>query len=132
MTRFRWLCVLVPALVACPKAPTTKVDDGTSCNGGCTADERCDATTNTCVLSVAPKCGGGSSWSAGEKAFEDVSAAWGLTGEFAAGVRISSGDLDGDGWADVAIRKAGNTPDDPAGARTVWLLHNDHDHFTDV
>lgn len=130
---------LAVLLLGCPRSTGSSISDAGAvdagnvpCDGACTSDETCDVSSNQCVLALAPKCSAGTSWSPGQQAFEDVSAAWGLTGDFAAGVRISSADLDGDGWDDLAIRKVGNVKDDPAGARAVWLLRNAKDHFEDV
>ncbi|MBN2800349.1 MAG: CRTAC1 family protein [Deltaproteobacteria bacterium] len=74
-------------------------------------------------------CNPPTDWAPGSTAFRDASAAWGL--DEVTGIRVSAVDYDGDGWTDLFVRK-GNAPDDLAGARTGWLLHNTGDgHFED-
>lgn len=82
-----------------------------------------------------PVCHPGSRWKDGTTAFQDATAKWGLDAIGAAGIRLAAVDFDGDGWADLIVRRGGNTPDDwnPGGARQTWLLRNTHDgKFEDV
>ena len=79
-----------------------------------------------------PACAASAAWSPGADAFKDASDAWGMAG--VNGVRLVAVDFDGDGWADLSASLSGTVGDDYAegGARTSWLLRNDHGHFTDV
>jgi hypothetical protein len=88
---------------------------------------------------LAPRCTAGSAWQAGVRAFREATAEWsGLGG--VAGVRLSAVDFDGDGWADLVVRRAGSAPE-PLGPpdaccaadgcaagtpceRRTWLLRN--------
>lgn len=73
-------------------------------------------------------CGAGSRWSAGTRAFEEATAAWGLEG--VEGVRLGAVDFDGDGWTDLSVRKLPSSAE-PAGR--LWLLRNTGDgRFEDV
>ncbi len=71
-------------------------------------------------------CRPGTSWSPGTTAFADATEDWGLD-SFAdtMGVRITAVDHDGDGWADLFVRR-GSSPDDfsEGGTRTSFLLRN--------
>src|SRR5690606_15189096 len=55
-----------------------------------------------------------------------ATADFGLDGIGAEGVRLAAVDYDGDGWPDLAVRRAGVEPDDfsAGGARQTWLLRN--------
>ena len=78
---------------------------------------------------------GGSAWKDGTPAFQEATSKWGLDAIGAVGVRLSAVDFDGDGWADLVVRRGGNTGDDfnAGGTRTTWLLRNTHDgKFEDV
>ncbi|MBX5483347.1 MAG: CRTAC1 family protein [Myxococcaceae bacterium] len=125
-------------LAGCPRpvAPGPdggSVDAGLPCDGACTADERCDTERGTCVLDLPSKClTDTAAWAPGTRAFVDASQAWGLLSPLAEGTRISSADLDGDGFQDLAIRRVGNVRDDPSGTRAVWLLRNTGSTFEDV
>ena len=82
---------------------------------------------------VEPVCPGPGSWGPGQPIFVDRTEAWGLTG--VEGVRITSADVDGDGWPDLHVARGGaDTPDSfaPDGARTTWLLRNTGGRFEDV
>ncbi|MFO0760548.1 MAG: CRTAC1 family protein [Byssovorax sp.] len=78
---------------------------------------------------------GGTKWKAGTPAFKESTAAWKLDTIGVYGTRLDAVDFDGDGWADLIVRKGGITPDnfaDPMGRQT-WLLRNKHDGtFEDV
>lgn len=80
------------------------------------------------------RCSDGTQWAPGTKAFRNATEGSGLQTANAAGVRIATGDIDGDGYPDLAIRKAGLEFDDFAqGDRAVWLLENRGDGtFADV
>lgn len=126
------------SLLGCPKRADPSKDAGIdppialACNGECTADEKCNLSLNQCELALADRCTAGSTWAPGTKAFENQSAAWGLSGAIAGGTRISSADLDGDGRVDLIVRRAGNHRDDPAGQRAVWVMRNTENGFEDV
>jgi hypothetical protein len=80
-----------------------------------------------------PLCTAGARWAPGTRAFKEQNPQWGLDLIAADGVRLSSVDFDGDGWADLSVRKVGVVADDFEGTRTTWLLRNDGNHgFKDV
>lgn len=122
--------------------------DGDPCGGSCAAGEVCAPAAGVCRCGALsgpvcedgdtclpdheacmppipePVCGTGTRWAPGQPAFRDATDAWGLTGVL--GVRLSVTDVDGDGWADLEVRRGSLGPDDfddPAGRRT-WLLRN--------
>ncbi len=71
-------------------------------------------------------CGESGSWSAGESAFVDVTAEWGLEDLGVVGTRIAVMDLDGDARPDLFVRRGGSRANDyaPGGVRSAWLLRN--------
>ncbi len=76
-------------------------------------------------------CKDGSVWSAGEQAFTEGTADWGLDTIAPIGVRVSAVDFDGDGWADLAVRNNMGGGSDEAPQH--WLLRNDQQGgFEDV
>ena len=79
----------------------------------------CDEAASMCVE---PVCGDLSQWSPGAKAFEEATEAWGLMG--VEGTRLNVTDIDGDGWADLFVRRGGTHGEDFAGVRSTWLLRN--------
>ncbi|MCC6877203.1 MAG: CRTAC1 family protein [Sandaracinaceae bacterium] len=100
----------------------------------CGSNETCASDSLSCVpLIPEPVCGAGTRWSAGTTAFREVTAEWGLTG--VEGVRLTVTDIDGDGWADLEVRRGRRAIDDfsdPA-MRNTWLLRNDgQGRFADV
>ncbi|MBK8251540.1 MAG: CRTAC1 family protein [Polyangiaceae bacterium] len=74
----------------------------------------------------APVCNADAKWTAGTQAFVDSTTKWGLDALAVEGVRINAVDFDGDGWADLIVRRGGNAGDDFAagGVRQSWLLRN--------
>ena len=82
-----------------------------------------------------PICNDGTQWADGQPAFQDATAAWGLDLINAEATRINAVDFDGDGWTDLALRRATDAPDDfsEGGTRNTWLLRNMGDgSFEDV
>jgi enediyne biosynthesis protein E4 len=79
-----------------------------------------------------PVCDPGTHWIEGTQIFREATAEWGLEG--VEGVRLSAGDVDGDGWIDLFVRRGTNTGDDfVAGTRQTWLLKNARgERFEDV
>jgi hypothetical protein len=73
-----------------------------------------------------PICHGGTHWTAGQIAFRDATADWGLDVLNPEATRISAVDFDGDGWTDLAVRRATDAADDfsAGGVRNAWLLRN--------
>jgi hypothetical protein len=90
-----------------------------------------DANTTT---SLPDRCTDGTIWTPGTQAFTNKTGPSGLEAADAEGVRINAGDINGDGYPDLAIRKAGLHADDfGSGERAVWLLLNKGDGtFTDI
>ena len=111
-------------------------DTGESPRDVATADVRPgdDAPPVDMASPLPDRCNAGVAWTPGTKAFRNATQEAGLEGIGAAGVRIAAGDIDGDGFADLAIRKAGSGADDfGTGTRNVWLLRNKGDGtFEDV
>jgi hypothetical protein len=112
---------------------TVPGDDG-ECHCGmaegpiCDAGAYCDDATAMCVE---PVCGAAPQWSPGSKAFEEATEAWGLTG--VEGTRLSVTEIDGDGRADLLVRRGGTVADDfGGGTRNTWLLRNTGEGFEDV
>jgi hypothetical protein len=120
--------------VTCPVAGTTcdPVDGACKCGAGgpaCAEADLCDAAGATCV---APVCSAGTRWTAGQAAFREVTAAWGLEAAAVEGTRLAVGDLDGDGRPDLFVRAGGNGVDEWGGTRRSWLLRNTGAGFEDV
>ena len=90
------------------------------------------ADTDTAETGVEAICNPGTHWSPGTSSFRDVTEEWGLTD--VQGSRLAVGDIDGDGWADLFVRRGGVRANDwnPEGSRHSWLLHNTGVGFEDV
>jgi hypothetical protein len=71
-------------------------------------------------------CTAGTHWAPGRAIFVERTEAWGLVAAGAQGTRISVVDVDGDGWADLLVRRGGTQHDElgEGGARHTWLLRN--------
>jgi enediyne biosynthesis protein E4 len=71
-----------------------------------------------------PICTPGTHWAPGQKAFQERTDAWGLTGVL--GTRLTVTDLDGDGHPDLVARQAVIKNDDFSfrGGRHIWLMRN--------
>ena len=115
-----------------PDAACSTCDASTQ-DGGAT-DTDVDASVDSGAVPLPQRCVEGTPWTAGTTAFAETSATNGLAAIGAAGVRLASVDFDGDGWADLAVRKSGANRDDFGdGARATWLLRNKGDGtFEDV
>jgi hypothetical protein len=103
---------------------------GTSCAPG----EAC-VDGLRCVIDLPSRCKPGTQWSPGTKIFEDATKAWGLRAINPVGVRLAVGDINGDGYPDLYVRRAGSGADDfnPGGTRATWLLLNrEGQGFVDV
>jgi len=115
----------------CP-AGTQLGDDG-DCHCGaadgpvCAEGSYCDDAAAVCVD---PVCGDGAAWTPGTPAFTEATETWGLTG--VEGVRLSVTDVDGDGWADLFVRRGLTATEDFGGTRVSWLLRNTGAGFEDV
>jgi len=66
----------------------------------------------------------GHRWTAGEQAFVEASAQWGVDDIGALALRVSIVDVDDDGWPDVLARRGGGPDDFATGERSRWLLRN--------
>lgn len=93
--------------------------------GGCPDGQVCEG--GQCLPPLANKCVRGIQWIDPAPAFSEATEAWGLADIGALGTRLATADVNGDGWADLLIRRGGNASDDfgPEGARRTWLLIND-------
>jgi hypothetical protein len=146
--RIAVLCVLVSFLFGCESDPCGSVvcGEGSVCSptdalchcGGeagpvCGSGESCVADDGACApVLPEPICGAGSRWEAGNTAFVEATDAWGLAG--VEGVRLTVTDVDGDGLADLEVRRGAQGIEDfatPAGRHT-WLLRNTGGRFEDV
>ena len=105
-------------------------DDDPPCSGADCADagaDLADASTGT----LPAVCNEGTRWEPGTSSFREVTEEWGLTG--VQGTRLNVGDVNGDGWADLLIRRGGVRANDwnADGARHSWLLLNNGAGFDD-
>lgn len=100
---------------------------------GCSAEEsRCpegevwDDFASSCAEKLPDRSTRGTAWAPGTSAFVEATSRWGLDALGVEGVRLSVADVDGDGWPDLSVRKAGSLRDDfrPGGQRATWLLRN--------
>jgi len=124
--------------VSCPIAGTVCDEADGLCHCGvggevCSEGLACDVAETSCYAPLpAAQCTDGTRWSAGTPAFREVTGEWGLSGVL--GVRLNVTDIDGDGSADLVVRRGGPRPDDfgPDGTRRTWLLRNTGSGFEDV
>jgi hypothetical protein len=89
---------------------------------GCTTDESEVVPEGVPPPGLQPRCVTPTRWTPGTVAFREATAEWALTG--VEGVRLAAVDFDGDGWADLAVRRGPESADDLAGTRNTWLLRN--------
>lgn len=120
-----WLAL---GLVACGD------DSGEACSGVACADAGADIADGDVLPDYLPEpvCNEGTFYEAGTQAFRDATTEWGLDG--VEGLRISLGDVDGDGWVDAFVRTAGTSSNDwnGTGERFNWLLRNTGSGFVDI
>ncbi len=110
-------------------------DGSCKCTGGEICETDCECTAEGVARRLPPeRCATGSRWSAGSIAFRDATADWGLDTLAVEGTRLAVGDVNGDGRADLFVRRGGNGADDfsDGGVRRSWLLVNQGDRFEDV
>ena len=72
-------------------------------------------------------CKAGTTWTPGQAAFKDVTAAAGFEKLGVAGFRLSAADFDGDGFVDISVRDhvpGGRDDFSEGGKRLTWLLRN--------
>src|SRR5262245_43981697 len=74
----------------------------------CTSPEETEAPPID--TTVQPICTAGTRWTPGTQSFEEVTAAWGLTG--VTGTRLNAVDVDGDGYPDLVVRAVTDEPSD--------------------
>ena len=144
--------LLLLLLLACDSSPRSLCADvvcaieGTTCDEAdgtcrcgatgpaCGDAEACDAELAECFTPLPEAiCTGGSSYAPGTASFREVTGEWGLNGVL--GVRVNVADIDGDGYADLMVRRGGQAIDDlsPDGTRRTWLLRNrEGNGFDDV
>jgi hypothetical protein len=152
-TSYRFLRIvgclsLLSLLMSCgqtDRCATTRCGTGQSCDP---ADGRCKCghglscapweacvDGNRCVIDLPSRCKEGTRWSPGTRVFEEVTEAWGLRAINPVGVRLSAADINGDGYADLYVRRAGSGADDftDGGTRSTWLLLNQRgQRFVDI
>lgn len=88
-------------------------------------------------LPVEPVCTAGTAYTPGAAMFVERTAEWQLEAIGVHATRLSVGDVDGDGWADVMARRGGRRSDimvdDPEARRAHhWLLRNTGEGFEDM
>lgn len=85
---------------------------------------------------VAAVCTAGTAYAPGTALFVERTAEWQLEALGVQGTRLSVGDIDGDGWADVMVRRGGRQSDvftaDDTRSRHHWMLRNTGAGFEDV
>ena len=100
----------------------------------CTEYETCVPDASRCDPVIPdPRCTSGTRWTAGTQAFREATDDWGLDG--VEGVRLNLGDIDGDGYVDLLVRRLPTAADDftEEGTRSTWLLRNvDGEAFEDI
>lgn len=103
---------------------TDASDDANSARDGSNGDTGIIDLPVRCATETSP-------WAAGTVAFSNQTEATNLTAIDAEGVRIAAADIDGDGDADLAIRRTGANGDifgtGESADRVVWLLRNEGD-----
>ncbi len=129
----KWSRRLVVCALACGMSTACggsskekKAEKGPCADIECAAGTVCNPDIGACEVDAEEVCGEGTQWTPGHQAFRDASADWHLDQLHANGQRISVTDIDGDGWADLSVRRAGSKHDDfsDGGTRASWLLHN--------
>ncbi len=128
------------ATTTCGENATCSPDDGLChCGAGgpvCASTDSCDLAASECFTPLPEAiCGPGTRWTPGATAFREATADWGLADLHVEGVRLSVTDLDGDGWADLEVRRGTTAVDDFSmpSTRNTWLLRNTGDgRFEDV
>ncbi|MEQ8272453.1 MAG: CRTAC1 family protein [Deltaproteobacteria bacterium] len=124
------------AAVTCAAGSTCEADGLCHCGAGgpvCGATETCSA--GACLPPLEDRCKLGVKWIDPAPAFTDATEDWGLVDLGVLGTRLAVGDVDGDGWPDLLVRRGGNGSDDfgPDGVRRTWLLRNRGDGtFEDI
>jgi len=117
------------ALVGCS-------DDSSPNDGTATADTGADVidAADTGGTTVEAVCTDGTSWDPGTPIYREVTDEAGLTEAGAMGVRVNVGDIDGDGWPDLLLRRGGSRLESYAedGVRRTWLLRNEGGLFVDI
>lgn len=115
---------------ACPTGTTCNATDGLCHCGAAGSGPVCTTTLPAAVCTV------GTRWNGTEQAFEEATSDFRLDSfPLLNGGLMSVGDIDGDGWADVAVPGGGVRFEDftPGAMRYTFLLRNDHmGHFIDV
>lgn len=133
-----WLSVAFLALVGCgddPLCADVICGDGSVCGaedglchcgeaGPVCGDEEVCGVSGCEVPLPEAMCTAGTRFVSGTGTFREATDAWGLRG--VEGVRLNVTDIDGDGRADLVVRRGGPAFDDfgPDGVRRTYLLHN--------
>jgi enediyne biosynthesis protein E4 len=92
---------------------------GSETGPACGLEDTCMADAQVCV--PAAVCGAGTRWTPGQPAFRDATADWGLDALGVQGVRLSVTDIDGDGWADLEVRRGRLGPEDFSGDASAQI-----------
>lgn len=83
-----------------------------------------------------PVCTGGTAYTAGTALFAERTVEWQLEALGVQGTRISVGDIDGDGYADLMLRRGGRRSDvfteDDTRRQHHWVLRNTGSAFEDI
>jgi hypothetical protein len=90
-----------------------------------TIDERCGADIECRAAAI--ECKPTAAWAPGTSIFEERTEETGLLAAAVQGTLLNSGDVNGDGYPDLMVRRGGVQSDDfsEGGSRSHWLLLND-------
>jgi len=115
------IAILATVLIAsCKGSGKDETDAGDATEEDVAAE---DAEDLDVAEEIELPCNPGPTWAPGTKAFEEATSAWNLWG--VQGVVMSVTDIDGDGWADVLVRRSAEVEDFSGDVvRNKWVLRN--------
>lgn len=113
-------------VVSCSRSADSPAEGARCGDRACSSSEVCDAAAMRCRPALPDLCRQSIPWTPDRSAFREATDRWRLAELGVEGVRLSVADVDGDGFADLFVRRAGTNSDDftPGGTRHHWLLRN--------